>query len=71
MSCITIRTQTAGAADRGGFRPEGHPENRRTVRDMGSPTQKMCITNPTIIILKENGCLPIAESGTTMRFMKK
>ena len=48
-----------------------HFENRRTVRAMGSPTQKMWMTTPMTIPLKSNGCLVAAESGTTMRFMKK
>ena len=48
-----------------------HLENRRTLRDMGSPTQKMCMITPTIINLKENGRLAAADSGNTMRFMKK
>jgi hypothetical protein len=38
---------------------------------MGSPTQKMCMTMPMAIILKENGNFTAAESGTTTRFMKK
>jgi hypothetical protein len=46
-------------------------EYRRTVIAMGSPTQKMCMTTPMTIILKENGYFLAAESGTTMRFMKK
>ena len=48
-----------------------HFENRRTVRAMGSPTQKMWMTTPMTIPLKSNGRLVAAESGTTMRFMKK
>jgi hypothetical protein len=39
--------------------------------EMGSPTQKMCMTTPMTIILKENGYFLAFESGTTIRFMKK
>src|SRR5882762_10103754 len=48
-----------------------HFENRRTLRDIGSPTQKICMTTPIIINFMENGRLAAAESGSTMRFMKK
>jgi hypothetical protein len=46
-------------------------EKRRTMIAIGSPTQKMCMTMPMAIILKENGNFIAAESGTTTRFMKK
>jgi hypothetical protein len=46
-------------------------EKRRTMIAMGSPTQKMCMTMPMAIILKENGDFIAPESGTTTRFMKK
>jgi hypothetical protein len=46
-------------------------EKRRTMIAMGSPTQKMCMTMPMAIILKENGNFIAPESGTTTRFMKK
>lgn len=46
-------------------------EHRRTMRAIGSPTQKMCITTPMAIICKENGYFMAPDSGTTMRFMKK
>jgi len=48
-----------------------HLENRRTQRDIGRPTQKMCMTTPMIIIFMENGRLAAAESGSTTRLMKK
>jgi len=48
-----------------------HLENRRTERDIGSPTQKMCMTTPMIIIFIENGRRVAAESGSTTRLMKK
>jgi hypothetical protein len=48
-----------------------HLENCRTQRDIGSPTQKMCMTTPMIIIFMENGRLAAAESGSTTRLMKK
>jgi hypothetical protein len=46
-------------------------EKRRTEREMGRPTQKMWMTTPMIIIWKEKGYFVAAESGMTMRFMKK
>ena len=38
---------------------------------IGIPTQKMWMIIPMIIMRKENGYFRAAESGTTMRFMKK
>jgi len=46
-------------------------ENRRAARAIGRPTQKMWMTTPISIILREKGNLLAAESGTTTRFMKK
>lgn len=48
-----------------------HLEKRSTVREMGSPTQKMWIITPIIIMRRENGRLAAAESGTTIKFIKK
>lgn len=45
-------------------------EKRRTMIAGGSPTQKMCMTMPMAIILKENGNFIAPESGTTTRFME-
>jgi hypothetical protein len=44
---------------------------RRAAIAMGSPTQKMWMTTPINIILIEKGYFVAAESGTTIRFMKK
>ncbi|MBZ5663024.1 MAG: hypothetical protein LAO30_00325 [Acidobacteriia bacterium] len=46
-------------------------ENRRTASAIGSPAQKMCMTTPMTVILKENGNFMAPDNGTTMRFMKK
>jgi hypothetical protein len=46
-------------------------EYRRTERAMGRPTQNMWMTTPMTIIFNEKGYFLAAESGTTMRFMKK
>jgi hypothetical protein len=46
-------------------------EHHRKTNAMGSPTQKMWITTPITIILKENGNFMALDSGTTMRFMLK
>ena len=48
-----------------------HLENRHAEGEMGSPTQKMCMSTPVIMNFMENGPLATAESGNTMRFMKK
>jgi len=60
-----VKTQFTNGAGRQLF------EYRRTVIEMGSPTQSMCMTTPIIIIFMENGYFLAADSGTTMRFIKK
>jgi hypothetical protein len=42
-------------------------EKRRTMIAIGSPTQKMCMTMPMAIILKEDGDFLAPESGTPSR----
>ena len=48
-----------------------HGANRRVGIAIGRPTQNVWMINPTSIIWTEKGCFLVAESGTTMRSMKK
>jgi hypothetical protein len=45
--------------------------NRRAASAIGSPTQKMWMTTPMSIILREKGNFAAADSATTTRFIKK